>query len=113
MFTQLMMLSSGLLLTSGMRRTWLLRLGIIHVCGRKVPWSLFPAAGFAVAGSGVYLPAPELALQDGSWSEAGEYGDAGIRRVGPSNEKSTLGSMLTLLRFSEPGSGWWWVHHWC
>ena len=30
----------------------------------------YPAGGFSVAGGGVYLPAPELAVQGATWEEA-------------------------------------------
>ena len=36
----------------------------------------YPIAGFLVAGAGVYLPAPELAMQGATWEVAEEYGDA-------------------------------------
>ena len=38
----------------------------------------YPTAGFAVAGAGMYLPAPELALQGATWEVAEEYGDAKV-----------------------------------
>ena len=37
----------------------------------------YPTAGFAVAGVGVFLPAPELAMEGAIWEVVEEYGDAG------------------------------------
>ena len=36
----------------------------------------YPSPGISVAGAGVYLPAPELALQGVIWMEVEDYGDA-------------------------------------
>ena len=53
------------------------------MCGRMVHpcvWTdgslePYPIASIAVAGAGVYLPAPEFATQGAIWGEAEEYGD--------------------------------------
>ena len=71
MLIGLIMLASGLLLTLGMQKSWQLSLGSILVCGQMV------TGGFSVAGAGLHLPAPELAM-DGAVSE--ENGDARLER---------------------------------
>ena len=40
----------------------------------------YPVGGFEVAGAGVYLPAPELAMDGAVWCVAEEYGDAWLER---------------------------------
>ena len=40
----------------------------------------YPQAGFSVAGAGVYLPAPELAMQGAVWGVVEEHGDASLER---------------------------------
>ena len=42
----------------------------------------FSPAGISVACAGVYLPAPELAMQGAGWGEVEDYGDAGLDRCG-------------------------------
>ena len=51
----------------------------VWTCGSLESFSL---AGFSVAGAGVYLPAPELAMQGTVWGEVEDYGDAGLDRCG-------------------------------
>ena len=40
----------------------------------------YPTGRFEVASAGVYLPAPELAMQGAVWGEAEEYGDVRLER---------------------------------
>ena len=47
---------------------------ITLACGLMVAW--IPLLADAVAGAGVYLLAPKLALQGATWREVEEYGDA-------------------------------------
>ena len=66
---RLMMLTSGPLRIFGMLKIWLLGLGSIRACG-----------GFQVTGAGVYLPAPELAMEGAVWGMVVDYGDARLDR---------------------------------
>ena len=58
------------------------------MCGRMVHpcvWTdgslePYPIASIAVAGAGVYLPAPEFATQGAIWGGAEEYGDVRLER---------------------------------
>ena len=67
-----MMLASGLLLIFEMLKIWLPRLGSILLCGLKLAGNSIPLGGLQVAGAGMYLPAPGLAVQGAIWGEAEE-----------------------------------------
>ena len=43
-------------------------------------WEVYPTGEFSVAGAGLYLPAPELAMDGAVWGVAEEYGDARLQR---------------------------------
>ena len=48
----------------------------MRVGGREA----YPTEGFSVVCAGVYLPAPEVAMQGAIWGTAEEYGDAKLDR---------------------------------
>ena len=77
MLARLMVLIRGLLLNSGMRRSWLPRLREHPCVWTDGGQEACPTWGFEVAGAGVYLAAPEMAIQGAAWEMAEEYGDAG------------------------------------
>ena len=56
----------------------------------------YPTGGFEVVGAGVYLPAPELAMQGAVWGEVEEYGDVRLARCRPF--KPVRGPLQTVQR---------------
>ena len=56
-----------------------------------------PVGGFEVAGAGVYLPAPDLAMESAVWGVAEEYGDARLERC-----RAFMPAPVSVLSFGVP-----------
>ena len=69
----LMILASEHLRILWMPKIWPMRLFSILVCGPMVAGKTYPTGGFEVAGAGVCVPAPELAMEGAIWYGGGAW----------------------------------------